>query len=45
MNTHPDYHEGFYDAQTGEPLFDGASAEYEAGWRAYWEVRRLLDLL
>jgi hypothetical protein len=39
----PGYHAGFYDAQLGEPLFDDATAEYRAGWRAYYEVRDGLE--
>jgi hypothetical protein len=40
---HPDYCQGFWEAQALDPLYDGASREYEAGWRGYWECRRLLD--
>lgn len=40
---HPDYHDGFHDAALGEPLFDSASTEYAAGWRAYWQLRELID--
>lgn len=38
------YHEGFFDAIDGESLFEGeCSPEYEAGWRAYWAVRGMLN--
>lgn len=41
---HPSYHEGFYDAQFGEPIFDDCpSPEYRAGWNAFWECRAILD--
>lgn len=44
IQEHPDYHEGFFDAIDFEPLFDGeCSREYEAGWRAYWEVHDILN--
>jgi hypothetical protein len=43
LQEHPAYHEGFFDALDGEPLFDDASREYAAGWRAYYSVRDLLD--
>lgn len=43
LQQHPDYHEGFFDAVDGEPLLEAdASAEYIAGWRAYWQIRELL---
>jgi hypothetical protein len=37
----PGYHIGFFGAQYGDPLFDDASPEYAAGWRAYWECRAI----
>ena len=44
IQQHPAYHEGFYDAQFGEPLFDDCpSSEYRAGWQAFWECRAILD--
>lgn len=44
LQQHPGYHLGFFDALDGEPLFRGeCSPEYEAGWRAYWSVRELLN--
>lgn len=44
IQEHPDYHEGFFDAEEGEPLFEGeCSTEYEAGWRAFWEIREYLN--
>lgn len=43
IQMHPGYHEGFWDAQALEPLFDDASPEYAAGWRGYWECRRLCE--
>jgi hypothetical protein len=37
---HPDYHEGFFDAMDGVPIWeDECSPLYAAGWRAYWEVK------
>lgn len=39
----PAYHEGFYDAQAGTPIWPlECSDEYRAGWYAYWECRKLL---
>jgi hypothetical protein len=36
IQQHPAYHEGFYDAQFGEPIFDDCpSPEYRAGWTAF----------
>lgn len=43
IQEHPAYHEGFFDALDGEPLFDDAAPEYAAGWRAWWEVRDLVN--
>jgi hypothetical protein len=43
IQQHPDYHAGFYDAQDGAPLFDDAPEAYAAGWRAYWEIRNILN--
>lgn len=43
INQHPDYHEGFYDAQDGAPLHDYESPEYQAGWRGYWTARGILE--
>jgi hypothetical protein len=43
LRSDPDYSEGFYDAADFAPLFPDASAPYEAGWRAYWRCRDLLD--
>lgn len=44
IQEHPAYHEGFFDAMDLEPLFEGeCSPEYEAGWRAYWTVRDVLN--
>jgi hypothetical protein len=39
MSNHPNYHKGFYDAQSGQPLFDDADPIYAEGWRGYWIVR------
>lgn len=40
----PDYHEGFFDAADGEPLFeDQCSPEYMAGWLAFHECRAVFD--
>ncbi len=34
------YNKGFYDAQDSAPIwFQECSAEYAAGWMAYWEIR------
>ncbi|HEY6030445.1 MAG TPA: hypothetical protein VIU44_07780 [Gaiellaceae bacterium] len=41
MQQDPRYSEGFHDAWSGEPLFDGADPIYAAGWRAYWNVRNI----
>lgn len=36
---HPDYHQGFYDAQDGEPIWiNECSREYALGWAAFWEI-------
>ncbi len=43
IQQHPAYHEGFYDAQFGEALFDDCpSPEYRAGWSAFWECKAIL---
>jgi hypothetical protein len=43
LQQHPAYHEGFYDAQDGEPIFDDCpSLEYRAGWIAFWRCRSLV---
>lgn len=42
VQEHPAYSEGFWDAKAGEPLFDSAAPEYEAGWRAFHQCRELL---
>ncbi|CAN7378640.1 hypothetical protein LJR220_003370 [Bradyrhizobium sp. LjRoot220] len=43
IQQHPHYHEGFFDAADGEPLFDDCSPEYKAGWLAYHECRAVFD--
>ncbi len=43
VRNHPYYSDGFWDAKAGEPLFDGAAPEYEAGWRAFWRCHELLS--
>lgn len=44
LQEHPDYHEGFFDALEGEPLFEGeCTKEYEAGWRAWWDVHAIVN--
>ncbi|MBR0962200.1 hypothetical protein [Bradyrhizobium japonicum] len=43
LQEHPAYCDGFFDAIDGEPLFNDASPEYAAGWRAWWEVRNILN--
>ena len=40
---HPAYHEGFFDAQCGDPIFDDATEPYRAGWEAYWTCREILE--
>lgn len=43
IQQHPAYHEGFFDALDGEPLFENECApEYKAGWLAYWKCKDLL---
>jgi hypothetical protein len=40
IQQHLAYHQGFYDAQDGEPIwFDECSPEYAAGWIAFWDCR------
>lgn len=43
IRQHPHFHRGFYDAQSGEPLFSDADPIYERGWRAYHVARKILD--
>lgn len=44
IQEHPHYHEGFFDAMDGEPLFDDCpSAEYRAGWEAWWRVHSIVN--
>lgn len=44
LQQHPGYHEGFFDALDGEPLFeDDCSPEYMAGWIAAQECRAVFD--
>lgn len=44
IQQHPGYHEGFFDACDGEPLFeDDCSPEYMAGWLAYHDCRSIFD--
>ena len=44
IQQHPEYHEGFYDAADGEPLFENdCSPEYKEGWLAYYECRSFFD--
>ena len=44
IQQHPDYHEGFFDALDGEPLFkDDCSSNYMAGWLALHECRTMFD--
>jgi hypothetical protein len=38
----PIWHEGWFDAREGEPLWDDAHPIYRAGWLAYWEACELL---
>lgn len=45
VQTTEGYHCGFFDAQQGEPLFDQATAEYKAGWHAYWIFKGMLQEL
>ena len=39
------YHAGFYDAQDGDPLFDGAAPEYRAGWLAFHDCLGIVRAL
>ena len=43
IQQHLDYHEGFFDALDGDPIFDDCSTEYRSGWIALHEVRAMLD--
>lgn len=43
VQTDPDYHQGFFDAQAGEPLHADAFLIYAMGWNAYWKAREVLD--
>lgn len=43
IQQHPGYHAGFFEALDGEPLFDDATPEYKAGWRAAWESKRIYE--
>jgi 5-methylcytosine-specific restriction protein A len=43
IQAHPDYSDGFWGAKDGDPLFDDASPEYEAGWRAFHRVEQILE--
>jgi len=38
----PIWHEGWFDARDGAPLWDDAHPTYCAGWLAYWRARELL---
>lgn len=42
IQQHPHYHEGFYDAMDGEPIFDDCMPKYRAGWEAFWECKDIL---
>ena len=42
IHQHPDYHKGFYDGQSREPIWlDQCTPEYRAGWEAYWQCHRI----
>lgn len=44
LQQHPDYHQGFYDAQDSEPIWvEECSPEYKSGWFAYWNIREALN--
>ena len=44
VQQHPAYHEGFFDASDGEPIFeDECSEEYKLGWLAYHDCRTAFD--
>lgn len=43
IQQHPVYHEGFFDAADGEPLFEDHSETYRAGWLAFHECRAMFD--
>ena len=42
IRQHPNFHQGFYDAMKGEPLFDDADSIYAKGWRSYWVAKEML---
>jgi hypothetical protein len=45
IEQHPDYHQGFYDAQDMTPIWeDECTPEYRAGWFAYWNVHQALSI-
>ena len=39
----PAYHVGFFDAQTGCPIFPDADDAYRAGWEAFYRCKQLLE--
>ncbi len=43
IQQHPAYHEGFFDALDGEPLFEDHSAQYRLGWLAAHDCRAVFD--
>lgn len=44
IQQHPDYHDGFFDALNGEPIWElECTPEYAAGWWAYWTARDALE--
>jgi hypothetical protein len=43
MKEHPDYAEGFFDAQEGTPLLCGMSEEYTAGWKAFYRCKEIME--
>lgn len=41
IQQHPGYHEGFFDALDGDPIFDDCTPEYRAGWEAAWRSKEI----
>lgn len=43
IQQHPHYHEGFFGALAGDPLFDDHTPEYKAGWEAAWRSKEIFE--
>ena len=41
IQAHPHYHEGYFDAMSGDPIFDDCTPEYRAGWEAAWQAKEI----